>query len=263
MTICIAALCDYSKNVIAASDRMITATFPPVEFEHGTSKIETVCPTCIVLTAGDALAHADLLRMVKARVSNLSQPTVALITEEIRRAYVAQRSKTVSERFLEPRGWTLDDFYHKHAPSLTSDLVITLDHQIANYDWGLSIIVAGTDPTESHVYGVRNPGEVDCYDALGYNAIGIGAMHAISSLIANGCNSTINIKMATYLVYEAKKNAENAPGVGQHTDMVIIQNGTVNTLDNNIISLLGQIYETRRVSQTQEFQDSVANLPLP
>ncbi|KKK91188.1 hypothetical protein LCGC14_2715480, partial [marine sediment metagenome] len=43
-----------------------------------------------------------------------------------------------------------------------------------------------------------HPGEVDCYDSIGYHTIGIGAMHALSSLIANGCLCTTDIKMAIY-----------------------------------------------------------------
>ena len=262
MTICIGVLCNNSKEVIVVSDRMITANYPPIEFEHGTPKLEIICPTCIVLTAGDALAHADICRAARGRVAGLTRPRTAAITEHIRTAYVSERQKVISERFLEPRGWTLAEFYEKHARTLPGELVLTIDHEIANYDYGLQIIIAGVDPEEAHIYGIRHPGEVDCYDALGYHAIGIGAMHAVSSLIANGYIPNIGRKMAVYLAYEAKKNAENAPGVGQDTDMAIITVTDNQPIAREQISLLEEIYDSRRIRQTEEFQKAIDDLPF-
>ena len=34
MTICIAAMCDKSNAIVAVSDRMMTANYPAIEFEH-------------------------------------------------------------------------------------------------------------------------------------------------------------------------------------------------------------------------------------
>lgn len=262
MTVCIATLCNQAKDVVVASDRMITATYPPVEFEHGMPKLEVICPSCIVLTAGDALAHADICRAVKGIVAGLSHPQTAVITEHIRATYVVERRKVINQRFLEPRGWTLDDFYEKYARTIHPDLMLTIDRQISTYDYGLEIIVAGVDSDEGHIYGIRNPGEVDCYDALGYHAIGIGDMHAVSSLIGNKCIPTVGTKMAVYMVYEAKKNAENAPGVGDDTDMAIVNKDGHQVLNNEHITLLNKIYELRRVPQTEEFMKAVDDLPF-
>ena len=262
MTVCIATLCNQAKDVVIASDRMVTATYPPVEFEHGMPKLEVICPSCIVLTAGDALAHADLCRNVRDRISGLSHPRTNMITEEVRKGYVAQRLKTVEERFLAPRGWSLEDFYGKYVRTMPPELVVTIDNEIASYDYGLSIVVAGADPNEAHIYGVRHPGEVDCYDSIGYHAIGIGAMHAVSSLIANGCISTTDTKMATYFTYEAKRNAETAPGVGHDTDMAIIRTKGYQFIEPEHISLLEEIYDSRRTRQTEEFKKSIDSLPF-
>ncbi|MBA7613201.1 hypothetical protein ES703_20446 [subsurface metagenome] len=262
MTVGIAVLCNNAKEVAVACDRMITATYPPIEFEHGIPKLDKIGETCVVLTAGDALAHAEICREVQARISVLTRPRVAGITEEIRATYVLQRQKTIIQRFLEPRGWTLQQFYEEHARRLHPDLFLKIDNDIATYDYGLSLIVAGVDPDEAHIYGIRHPGEVDCYDSLGYHSIGIGLMHAVSSLVANGCEPTVSSKMAAYLVYEAKRNAENAPGVGQYTDMAIIREGEIHIITNEEISLLQQIYDTRRIPLTEEFKKTIDSLPF-
>lgn len=262
MTVCIATLCNQAKDVVVASDRMVTATYPPVEFEHRIPKLEIICPSCIVLTAGDALAHADLCRNARERISSLSRPKTAVITEEIRKGYVAQRLKKIEERFLASRGWALKDFYEMHVRTMPPDLVITIDNQIASYEYGLDIVIAGVDPDEAHIYGIRHPVEVDCYDSIGYHAIGIGAMHAVSSLIANGCLSTTDIKMAIYFTYEAKKNAESAPGVGQDIDMAIIREKGYEAIKPEQISLLEEIYDSRRIRQTEEFNKAIDSLPF-
>jgi hypothetical protein len=262
VTVCIAALCNESKDVVVVSDRMITATYPPIAFEHGIPKIERICPSCIVLTAGDALAHADLCRLVRSNISGLSRPRVQQITEEVKKAYVVQRLKTVQERYLSSRGWKLSDFYEEHIRRIPPDLAIAIDNQIATYDYGLQIIVAGADPDEAHIYGIRHPGEVDCYDSIGYHTIGIGAMHAVSNLVANGYLPTANVKMSVYMVYEAKKNAENAPGVGNQTDIMIIRGDSQQIVTPEQIDQLEQIYESRRIRQTEEFQAAVDNLLL-
>lgn len=145
---------------------------------------------------------------------------------------------------------------------LPPDIVVTLDHQIANYDYGLGLLIAGADPDEAHIYGIRNPGETDCYDSLGYHAIGIGAMHAVSSLIANGCLPSIDVKHAVYFTYEAKRSGENAPGVGSDTDMAIIRDGSHRYLSDEEIKALEKIYETRRVRQTDEFNKAIKDLPF-
>lgn len=71
MTICIGAICDNKSKVIVASDRMITASYPPVEFEHGIPKMEKISNTCVALTAGSALAHTELFRDAKLEISQL------------------------------------------------------------------------------------------------------------------------------------------------------------------------------------------------
>jgi len=262
MTVCIAALCNKAKDVVVASDRMITATYPPIEFEHGIPKLAIICPTCIVLTAGDALAHAVICRAVSEIVAGLSHPKTAVITEHVRRTYVEERQKVISQLFLEPRGWALDDFYEKYARTIHPDLMLTIDRQISTYDYGLEIIVAGVDSDEGHIYGIRHPGKVDCYDAIGYHAIGIGDLHAVSSLIGNKCVPLVSSKMAVYLVYEAKKNAENAPGVGEDTDMAIIKRDGHQILSNEDISLLNNIYNSKHVPQTEEFTKAIDDLPF-
>ncbi len=71
MTVCIAAICDGGQSVVVASDTTVTNTAIPIEFEHFGSKISDLSPTCIAMTAGDALAHTELFGMVRGSLAAL------------------------------------------------------------------------------------------------------------------------------------------------------------------------------------------------
>ena len=53
MTICIAAICADRKEVLLASDRMVTISFPSTEFEHDTAKFIKITDRCYMGTADD------------------------------------------------------------------------------------------------------------------------------------------------------------------------------------------------------------------
>ena len=139
MTICIGAICNDYEAVIAASDKMVTAWYPPIEFEHDTPKIEKLSDTCVALTAGSALAHTELFRRVKSDLAIISRPLVSLITERIKDSFVELRKKGVEERTLKPRGMTLESFYSEHANSLPSEIVFKIDREIEAAEYELEI----------------------------------------------------------------------------------------------------------------------------
>lgn len=49
MTICIGSLCDGGKSVVFAADRMVTAGYLSLEFEHPERKIEKIKDFCVVI----------------------------------------------------------------------------------------------------------------------------------------------------------------------------------------------------------------------
>ena len=245
MTVCIAGLCDDANSVVVAADRMVTASHPALEFEHSQSKIVPLTPVCHILSSGDALAHAQIAGLSLAQIGSLQRPSVLQIAEAVRHSYVSQRQARVAELYLTPRAWTLEDFYRIHARSIPENLFLAVDNSISSYNFGLDLIIAGTDPTEGHIYGLRHPGQVDCYDALGYYAIGIGAQHAIASLVRNGYSSQLSSEEALFYIYEAKRAAESAPGVGLKTDMIHIQENEGATVSDGKIDRLRKLHEVR------------------
>jgi len=224
MTICIAAICQQRSSLVLASDSMLTSSALSIQFEHPTKKMARLSDSCIALTAGDALAHTELFNAVQGQVARLKAPSIPEIVSRIKECYQAMREGEILERILNPSGFRgFEEFYNAHR-ILHSDVIFTKQSQIDNYDYGLEILVAGVSGDNiAHIYGISNPGTSQCFDAIGFHAIGSGLPHAMTTLIGRGCYQETPLKEALLIVYEAKKMAEKAPGVGANiTDLCIM-----------------------------------------
>lgn len=262
MTICIATICENRNAVVVASDRMVTAQFLALEFEHPGSKIEIISKTCVGLTAGDALAHTELFRACRGMIGALHSPTVGLIADQVNEQFGDLRRKRAEDVVLKPRGMTLNMFYQGQMKQLPLELSMGLDSSIQNATFPLSIIIAGVDDTGAHLYGIENPGVIDCYDSLSYHAVGSGTSHALLNIIGNEHSIKRSLKETLYEVYEAKRKAELAQGVGEATEIGIITINGVMMLSDNEKNLLEQIYAEKISPQLDEIQELITQLPI-
>ena len=244
MTICIAAICQKGKKVVIASDRMLTIHVPAREFEHESSKMEIIAEKAVMTTAGDALAQRCLLEIIAKEVSQKSPEKMRDIGEIVQKAYVSCRLKRVEEIFLKSRGLNLADYY-KLAKNLPPEIYMNIDANMQQFNYNLIVLVAGVDASGGHIYQIVNPGVLDSFTKIGYCAIGSGEHMAIISFITNGYSPQMDRNKALYLVYEAKKMAEHAPGVGAKTDLIIIDSEGVRKIDDTTLSKLEEIYITK------------------
>jgi len=214
MTVCISAICEDGKALVSASDKMITAAPPYVEFEHDFIKVEELSSRCIALTAGSALRHTELCRKVKRCVAEEENPQISAIISTVQDQYDKLRKKKLEEIFFFPRGLTLQGFLGNMS-SFPREFVFTLDKNITQFDYGITILLGGVDETGGHIYRIENPGVAECFDSIGFNAIGIGQDHAVLSLIGNQYTVRLSLNEAVYLIYEAKKKSRDCSGSRQ------------------------------------------------
>jgi len=241
MTICIGALCEDGKAAVVAGDRMLTNAALSTEFEHPERKITPLAEGCVALSAGSALAHTELLREVVAAVSGQKSPSIAKVTEIVKGCYGKQREGQIADLFLRPRGFAdLQQFYRAHK-DLYPDVLCAIQSQVDAYDYNLEILVAGADNTGAHLYTIDNPGVSMCFDGIGYHAIGAGLPHAIDALIALDCRPQMMLAEMVCVVYQAKKRAERAPGVGAVTDMAIVREGHTTNLNTEQVARLEEL----------------------
>ena len=216
MTICIAASAADKSAVVVASDRMISAGFLNLEFDHPESKIEKLGKSCVGLSAGDALPAGDLFSSAYPVSTQLQNPKVKQISETVTDTYSLLRKKRIEEEVFSPRGLTIDAFYQQGLiRSFPPEVSMSLDDQVQHAAFGVTLIVAGVDQEGAHIFGVSDPGVSTSYDRIGYHAIGSGMSHAFLSLVAVGQQCSKSINETAYNVFRAKRHSEVAPGVGQ------------------------------------------------
>lgn len=230
MTICIAALCDEGKVIVVASDRMVTSSRPALQFDRKTRKIIEFHDRCVIMSAGDALAHTEVVTRAHDVLAVETDPHVDKMTETIREIYQARRRERAERLHLRPRGITLESFYGGQILRLPPELGLVIDKHIAHESFNLDLIVAGIDSTGGHIYGIADPGESDCYDSIGFHAIGSGVEHAITMLALN-YRPDIKQEEMTRQIYEVKKTAQVAPGVGEATDISVITDKGIKRID--------------------------------
>jgi len=248
MTICVAAISAKNTNgekyAIVASDRMVTLSLPSIEWEQNVSKTIKISDNCVAATAGSAIAFTEVLRNAKPQIEKLANNDIHAIVEIIRQNYQVQRMKKVEEEILAKIGLTLKNFYEANQV-LSPQIVQTVIDAMAKFNYGLTILVAGVDNSGPHVYRIDNPAKADCFDAIGYCAIGSGDLHSLTTFIANDYDPNLDLNHICAMTFESKKRSEKAQGVGTKSDLFIICNQRVVRMPSSIIEKLDQIYSKR------------------
>ena len=88
MTVCIGAICEDGNTAIVASDRMVTARRPPIQFEHPKPKIYSLSPYCVVLSAGNALKPIEVTTKSGLVIAEKGKPPPVGEISEIVKQYL-------------------------------------------------------------------------------------------------------------------------------------------------------------------------------
>lgn len=239
MTICIGSLCDSGNAVVFAADRMVTANFLSLEFEHQEKKIEPVSSHCVVMSSGDALVAFELVETFK-REAPLTK-SVREIADKCYNMLVALSLRRAEQEILKPRG--LDwDTYRRDGNNINPQLYMLLDHQLSEFHLETDFLVVGIDDSGGHVISLVFPGTVQHFDKIGFGAVGSGIPHATTSLCLSGQTRKAKIAETLHAVYVSKKKTESAPGVGRETDMGVITNKGICFLEPADLKELETLY---------------------
>jgi len=262
MTVCIAALCSDGEEAraVVAADRMVTlGGF--IEFEHAVPKMATASQFALAMVAGDALIGARIAKSVENAAAGKSPP-VAEVAQALAAEYLAAREAQLDEQLLLPRGLNLQSFYGAHA-TLNGQITAMLDNQMAQFNLGVELLLAGVDPSGAHIHTIQNPGGSDrLHDQIGYAAIGSGAIHAIQSMIGFGHCADVDYHQTVFRVYASKRRSEVAPGVGQDTDMAVLSANGTHWLTADELDHLREIFEDFESSTDQALKTKLADFNL-
>jgi len=265
MTICIAAACQGGKTIVLAADREIAFGFTSAEFPGG--KFITLFHDWAVGFAGNVTNANDVI----GAADNLSAPGSTAATRKLaklslsdargimEKAYREARLKRAEGLHLANRGMTLQEFRKTGSQTLPPTTYAEIDARIANLDYGTDLIVSGFPEGEElgTVFTVTNPGITVEHTLLGFWCVGSGAAAAQMSIFNRLYSRLCSVEEATYYVYEAKRAAENAAGVGPTTDLYLLRKGRHPVrVGENTMKKLGQIYQRLKVRDFKEAHES-------
>jgi len=245
MTICIAGLAESKKGAILSSDKMITKKLVPTEFEHPVDKIKKITDDFYVLIAGTINYAEEIIERGQSKVE--TEDSYDEKINNFKDAYSEIRNEKIIDEILKPQGLeSLNDF-HKKQSNLHPSTVQSIQEQVVGADLQATLILVGNKANKFQLSVLANPGKI--IRQTDHVAVGTGNVHADQSLIGSGYNSGRDLRAAAYLILEAKKRSEVAPGVGDKTELLTLkldENGNItkNELSEESLQKLDAVYDS-------------------
>jgi 20S proteasome alpha/beta subunit len=250
MTVCIAGMFtwkydaagkDVGKAVITASDRQITAG--DVEYEPNQLKIGFLTPRVMIMIAGAYPLHSEALIRTQRRLVETNEVDPGEIAE-LYASFLRQiRARHASNIYLAPFGLDLESYVAKQG-DLNAELNNELANQLLQYKGeSTEAILVGSDDKAAYIYVVDEQLRVTCHNDVGFAAIGIGASHAKSALMQARYANNFLYPTALAIIYNAKKTAEIAPGVGLATDLYLVTRTGWTPVDAGLVTRAAEAYE--------------------
>ncbi len=250
MTICIAGIAE-NKKIVACTDKMLTIEAPvKTAFEiTENNKAIKLADKVVAMFAGDVLKANAVLKLAKTNIQNANTSTEK-VAEIVEKAYKEQWVSDIENALLQRFGLDRKTFVNKQK-ELDPELVKGVNNLIGNYNLGVEIIVAGVDTDEPHMFKILNPGMKQAQDPIGYCCIGSGTQHATFSLIESEYNPSFDEAKSVHSILQAKKRAQYDPGVGELTDIVII-NDNYAKIEQEKIKKIDENYSKSMAVITEE-----------
>jgi hypothetical protein len=242
---------------------MTTGQSTRIEFEHPSSKVAELYedPDSGITTMGVAagsLSLADDFFDRLTRYLNDNPPTdMRDIAGHSVDAYHDLQRDAFNHQLLNPLGVNLGDFTDPGASigqELQRGLLNEISEKKQQIAQNLHVLIAGVDSAGGHIYLVYD-GDTTSYGSVGYHMVGSGMESARSLFIRNKYTTQCDIDDALLRVAEAKIQAEEAQGVGNQMDLIVMKSDGFNRLSDaeirTIRDLQSRITDTHVAQQLQ------------
>jgi hypothetical protein len=220
VSVCIAALCEKRKMVVAASDMLVT--LGSVATDISVLKNEVVYPRWAVMTAGDDTEHIDpiLARAKQLLSKKWERKSPQQVASKLTQAYQERIQQEIAASVLTRYRFTSNTFRDSGKKRLTASVFNALAAKIASVKIRPHFLVAGFGHDGlGHIIGLMGEGAPVSYDKLGYWSIGEGAPMALASLgffnHQPRLSGTLSPGECVYQVMAAKFMSEATKTVGR------------------------------------------------
>jgi len=226
VTVCIAALCEDRRVVVAASDML--ATLGKTAVDISVLKNDVLFPRWAMMTAGDDIEHVDpILNRARQLLSRkIEHKTPEEVADKLAQAYEERVQEQIRTKVLSRFRYTANTFRDTGKKRLTASVFNSIVAKIAAVRIKLSFLVCGTDREgKGHIFCIDGENAPLSYDKLGFWAIGDGAPSAIASLsFANQLprlSGGLSLGECVYQVCAAKFMSESVKTVGKQMFLAV------------------------------------------
>jgi hypothetical protein len=230
VTVCIAGVADDGETIVTVTDRKVG--FGSLSADKAVFKSDLLGYKSLILTAGNDVARArNVIEKSKPRIreemttkeENDPRRMAEIVFEECN----AERDRVIEASVLKRRGYTWKIFKDAGKDFCTEAVYFDMQNEISAVKLSLDFLVVGFDGKKQnpHIFYTNWETPPECYDDLGFYAIGSGAANAISYL-AHAVEYLDYGKAAgkgtvLYHLMAAKFMAESAQDVGRDTFPII------------------------------------------
>jgi hypothetical protein len=226
MTICIATLCDDRKTIIVAADKMVG--MGAIQRELAIKKLYQVHKNWwLMFSAEDCAPVFPIVDNIRKSLSN-KKIGVQDVTDITVNCYQKERATQAEALYLKPRGWNIDMFTRRGTTNFTVSRFEEIDNRLQAHELEIDLLVTGFDNKGiGHIFSLRGDrftrGFAIRHDIPGFHAIGSGSDGALFMMAYRGLSPIFKVRQALYFTLEGKYFGELAPGVGERTDLQILQ----------------------------------------
>jgi len=241
MTVCIAAQCLYK-----GSPCFVLCTDARLEDDYSGGdvalKMEASSGNWMHLIAGNVARAQEFMAIMRAHTDTHTEEEAEVI-QAFRVAPRLMKQRLVAE-YLDTRwGIGLDNFRENGAKHFPVDTYARIHAEIEQIEIGCEVVIAGYAGNVPVLCLVNRSGSVTPH--TGFATAGSGYLLAQASLFRRNYRWSYRIEQAIYAVYEAKRLAEMAPGVGKTTNMAVfgplrkLNGGSIRTASVSFVSPAG------------------------
>lgn len=252
-------------GIILVADKMISLS--TVTIEHSISKIEKVFANegieVFGVGSGDLSLITDFFEKLKNQCEIMKDQmenvkNIAELGSSIYNLIVRQK---VNKMFLEPLGIDYSIIQKGRIEEQILDNFVNVTNEtIKNIQLNLEVLIAGLDNSGAHIFKFYGQ-DFTISEKLGFDAIGSGADSAIWTLIHKQYDPKKSLNSAIVLCSWAKFQSEESFGVGENTDLYVlndfngekwVNNDFLNDLREKVKNINNDV-----VKQTEELTKSL------
>src|SRR5271166_162635 len=216
MTVCIGALAADSRAVVCVADRFITYS-EDIAGDTDSSKI---------LPLGENGSHV----MISGADNSIGRVLAKLVLHDDLGKYKDAEREILELRYLGPfisseeyRQALLKKRVNSVIKSVSKKIDKDRDDNNSDPTFSCALVLCGFDEKKKpYLLSLESPGGCTDMTLSGFCSIGSGSGYALQRLLSTGWERRFSIDRALYEVFDARIQAENDPGVGYDSDVIVL-----------------------------------------